>query len=48
MKKYPCFLKKLNKNLLKMSGLPINQVHDNQLNLRARYIFSGQITYALK
>jgi len=39
--KIPLFFKKLNKNRLKMSGLPINQVHDNQLNLRARYIFSG-------
>jgi hypothetical protein len=31
-----------------MSGLRINQVHDNQLNQRARYIFSGQIICALK
>jgi hypothetical protein len=31
-----------------MSVLRIKQVHDNQLNLRARYIFSGQIICAGK
>ena len=31
-----------------MSGLRINQAKENRLNLRARYIFSGQIICAGK
>jgi hypothetical protein len=39
---------KSNLKQLKLSGLRIIEVNENQLNLRARYIFSGQIISPLK